>query len=150
MFLDRQLNEIEALIKKAHTENSRVSKKGIDWHLDHSLKVLINIPKALHNSNPKAYKSNFNFLRFLIYTLNYIPRGTGKAPKHVRTFDPITKEQLIAQFEQAKEALKQLDGLDKNSHFQHPYFGILNLKQSKKMMRLHTDHHLKICREIVK
>lgn len=150
MFLEKQLNEIALLIAKAQMENSNVSKKGVDWHLDHSLKVLISIPKALHSSNPAEYRSNFNLIRTLIYTFNWIPRGKGKAPKNVRTFDPIAEEELIAQLDLAKKALSRIDELDKNSHFQHPYFGILNLKQAKKMMLLHTEHHLKICKEIVK
>ena len=150
MFLSNKLSEIESLIEKSDIENLKVSKKGIDWHLDHSLKVLIGIPKALHQSDPKAYKSNFNLMRLMVYTFNWIPRGKGKAPKHVRSYDPITKEQLYAQINLAKESLSILDTLDKNSHFAHPYFGILNLKNAKKMMSLHTEHHLKICRDILK
>ena len=150
MFLSNKLSEIEWMIEKSDIENIKVSKKGIDWHLDHSLKVLIGIPKALHQSDPKAYKSNFNLMRLMVYTFNWIPRGKGKAPKHVRSYDPITKEQLYAQINLAKESLSILDTLDKNSHFAHPYFGILNLKNAKKMMSLHTEHHLKICREILK
>ena len=150
MFLSNKLSEIEWMIEKSDIENIKVSKKGIDWHLDHSLKVLIGIPKALHQSDPKAYKSNFNLMRLMVYTFNWIPRGKGKAPKHVRSYDPITKEQLYAQINLAKESLSILDTLDKNSHFAHPYFGILNLKNAKKMMSLHTEHHLKICRDILK
>jgi len=48
MFLSNKLSEIEWMIEKSDIENIKVSKKGIDWHLDHSLKVLIGIPKALH------------------------------------------------------------------------------------------------------
>lgn len=150
MFLEKQLVEIESLIEKAQIENTNISKKGIDWHLDHSLKVLINVPQALKNSNPASFKSSFNISRFIIYTFNWIPRGKGKAPKHVRTFDSITKEQLNKQLVEAKQALTIIDGLDKNNHFQHPYFGVLNLKHAKKMMLLHTKHHLKICRDILK
>ena len=149
MFLNNYLNEMKSLIEKSDIENLKVSKKGIDWHLDHSLKVLIGVPKALHQSNPTAFKSNFNFMRLLVYTFNWIPRGKGKAPKHVRSYDPITKEQLYTQIELAKESLNMLDTLDKNSHFAHPYFGSLNLKNAKKMMSLHTKHHLKICRDIL-
>ena len=150
MFLNNKLSEIESLIEKSDIENLEVSKKGIDWHLDHSLKVLIGIPKALHQSDPKAYKSNFNLMRLMVYTFNWIPRGKGRAPKHVRSYDPITKEQLYAQINLAKESLSILYTLDKNSHFAHPYFGILDLKNAKKMMSLHTEHHLKICRDILK
>jgi len=149
MFLNHYLSEIESLIDKSDVENHKVSKKGIDWHLDHSLKVLIGVPKALHQSDPKDFKPNFNFMRLLVYTFNWIPRGKGKAPKHVRSYDPITNEQLLAQIEQAKESLSMLDTLDKNSHFAHPYFGTLHLKNAKKMMSLHTKHHLKICRDIL-
>ena len=149
MFLNAELNQIESLVSKATIRNPKISKQGIDWHLDHSLKVLIGIPKALENSDPKNFTSKFNFMRVLVYTFNWIPRGKGKAPKHVRSYDPITTEQLITQLEQAKNSLSTLNNLDKNCHFEHPYFGTLNLKNAKKMMKLHTRHHLKICEDIL-
>ena len=149
MLLEKQFAEIEKLIDKASLENKAISKKGIDWHLDHTLKVLINVPKALKKSESSSYKSTFNFWRFVIFTLNWIPRGKGKAPKHVRSFEEIKYEDLILQFEEAKKQLESIEELSPKSNFKHPYFGVLNLKQTKKFLRLHTEHHLKICRDIL-
>ncbi len=150
MFLEKELTEISQLIEKASAKKESVSTKGIDWHLDHSLKVIISVPKALKKSDPANYTSNFNFWRFVIFALNWIPRGKGKAPKRVRSYDEIMPENLTSQFAEAKEQLASIEGLHSNSNFKHPYFGILNLRQTKKFLRLHTEHHLKICRDILK
>ena len=150
MFLEAQLAEIESYIEKAHIENLRISKREIGWHLDHTLKVLINVPVALRKSDPTEFRSNFSLLRTFIYTFNYIPRGKGKAPKHVRSFDPISDEQLSDQLMQAKNALDSMSDLKPKHNFKHPYFGLLNLRQTKKFMYIHTEHHLKICRDILK
>jgi len=150
MLLKNELAEIARLIDQDDKKNSTVSEKGIYWHLDHSLIILINVSKVLKKSDLSDYKSTFNFTRSLIFTLNFIPRGKGKAPKSVYPLDDITKEELLKQFEEAKQQINSIKDLPPKNNFKHPLFGILNLKQTKKFLRLHTDHHLKICRDIVK
>lgn len=150
MLLEKEFAEIDQLIDNDNIKNLKVSSKSIGWHLDHLLKVLINVSKLLNNSDSSDYKSNFNFMRFLIYTLGFIPRGKGKAPKSVLPTDDITKEYLAKQLEDAKLQIESIKTLKLKSNFKHPYFGILNLKQATKFLKLHTNHHLKICRDLIK
>ncbi len=148
MLLKNELTEIAQLIDQGDKKNSNISEKGIFWHLDHSLIIIINVSKMLKKSDPLDYRSSFNFKRTLIFTLNFIPRGKGKAPKAVHPTDDITKEELLKQFEEAKQQINSIEHLPAKSNFIHPLFGMLNLKQTMKFLKIHTNHHLKICRDI--
>lgn len=148
MLLKNELDEIAQLIDQGDKKNNNISKKGVFWHLDHSLIIIINVSKMLKKSDPLGYKSTFNFTRTLIFILNFFPRGKGKAPKAVHPTDDITKEELLKQFEEAKQQINSIKHLPAKSNFIHPLFGMLNLKQTLKFLKIHTNHHLKICRDI--
>ena len=109
----------------------------------------MNLVSVLKNSNPDDYKYNFNLKRSIVYFRKKIPRGVGKAPKSVRTFDEITFGDLQTQFEVAKKTIKDLENLDPKSNFRHPVFGRLNLKQTRFFLIIHTKHHLKIIEDIL-
>jgi len=150
MLLNKELTEIEKLIEKYDRQNINVSSKGIDWHLDHSLKVIISVCGQLKKSDPSAYQWKFNAIRIFVYTFNFFPRGKGRSPKSVLPPENILKEDIKSQLDLAKKELVSIINLPAKSYFRHPYFGFLNLKKAKKFLKLHTLHHLKICREIVK
>ena len=144
---------LEALENKManHNDfNEKVSKSNVAWHIDHSLKVILAVSAAIQKSNPSEYQWKFNLKRQFVYITGYMPRGIGKAPKAVQSFDEITKESIGEQLKKAAIALAELQQLDKNSHFQHPYFGSLNLKPTLRFLKLHTHHHIKIMNDIIK
>nr|WP_299170965.1 DUF1569 domain-containing protein [uncultured Allomuricauda sp.] len=149
-FLDEQFSQIEGFIPHRDSLNSKVSKVDVAWHLDHMLKTINVICKSLEVSNPEEYRSNFNFTRAVIYTLGDFPRGVAKSPRVVRPPDVIATEDLYRQLEMAKESLKAIQKLSTNAHFEHPYFNVLNKKQSIRFLKIHTGHHLKIVRDIVR
>lgn len=144
------LRQIEDYFPQMEEKNTAVSEKGVGWHLDHSLRVIGGVSALLKSSDPAAYKWKFNFTRMAVYTFNYIPRGVGKAPKQVLNEKVVTLEILQEELEKARQECSSLAELDPKSNFQHPYFGILNLKQSQKFLKIHTRHHLKIVRDILK
>lgn len=150
MLLIKELAEIEYFIEKFDQQKINVSAKGIDWHLDHSLKVIIGVCGQLKKSDPSAYQWKFNAIRVFVYTFNFFPRGKGKSPKAVLPPETILKEDLKNQLELARKELVSIMSLPTKSNFKHPYFGFLNLKKTKKFLKLHTLHHLKICRDIIK
>ena len=80
----------------------------------------------------------------------YIPRGKGKAPKQVAPKEEFTTEQLKPLLSTAKSNVDGLSTLDKIVNFNHPYFGVLNKKQTVKFLGIHTHHHLKIIKDILK
>ena len=150
MILQKELAEIEQFIEKYETQNSNISAKGIGWHIDHSLKVIMGVCDQLKKSDPSTYQWKFNGTRLFVYTFNYFPRGKGKSPKAVLPPENILKENLKNQLEKTKQELNSILNLSSKSYFNHPYFGSLNLKRTKKFLKLHTLHHLKICRDITK
>lgn len=152
MSINDKINELESLIEHAEKSNTAISKGGVAWHIDHSLKVINGIVKTLQTSNPDEYKWSFNATKTLVMTTGVIPRGKAKAPKYVRVAEgtEITKEDLKTQLVEVKTELEKLTDLPKKAHFKHPIFGLVNLEDSKKFLVIHTNHHLKIIKDIVK
>jgi predicted ATPase len=143
------INKLENNIDSKDVFNSQVSQVDVSWHLAHSLKVLHNIIKVLQVSNPADYRWRFNLNRSFVYFINFIPRGKGKAPKAVMPANEISKEELEKEIARVRQLLNELPHLDAKSNFTHPYFGQLNLKQTKKFLAIHTKHHLKIIDDII-
>lgn len=144
------LAEIEENIPKKDFKNEHVSKSTIGWQLDHALKVVNGVCKMLEASNPKTYTSNFNLTRTVMFTFGYFPRGKGKSPKVVLPPDVITSENLLNQLAVAKTNLEKIKSLPKTSHFEHFLFGDLTKKQTVRFIEIHTKHHLKIVRDMLK
>lgn len=149
MVLEKEIGQISNSIQHYKKQNDSVSKTGVDWHLDHSLKVILAVSDFIKKSDPKNYKWNFSFLRTFIFIIGQFPRGKAKAPKITTSNEKITTEQLIQQLTLVKKQLSEIENLPKKSHFKHPIFGVLNLKQTMKFLKLHTRHHLKISDEII-
>jgi hypothetical protein len=143
------VNKLESNIDSKDVFKSQVSQVDVSWHLAHSLKVLHNIIKVLQVSNPADYRWRFNLNRSFIYFINFIPRGKGKAPKAVIPANEISKEELEKEIATVRQLLDELPHLDAKNNFTHPYFGQLNLKQTKKFLAIHTKHHLKIIDDII-
>ncbi len=148
-FLEDSLLEIETHLIKREQRNLKVSQVSVGWHLGHSLKVVNTICDALTLSNPEKFKGNFSASRLYCFTIGYIPRGVGKSPKSVRPTALITPEELLLQLQTARKKLRSIEGLDDKAHFEHPYFKTLDKGQTKRFIKLHTEHHLKIIRDIL-
>jgi hypothetical protein len=148
--IQKSVQSLSNFIEHYKTLNQNVSKSGVDWHIDHCLRVVNGISKVLQNSNQNDYKSAFNFKRSLLLSLGTMPRGRAKAPQTVQATDDITLDDLQNLHQKAVQSLDILKTLPSNSHFQHPYFGMLNLKQSIRFIEVHNNHHLKIIRDILK
>ncbi|MBP9849709.1 MAG: DUF1569 domain-containing protein [Flavobacterium sp.] len=149
--LHKLLNQLESDISSFEKVNLAVSSGSVGWHIEHSLKTIDQIVTACKNSNPSNYQWRFNFNRFLILTIaKKIPRGKAKAPKIVRPEGEISSETLGLSLSKVKENLMDWKDLDKNTHFPHPFFGILNKKETENFLALHTKHHLMIIKDILR
>ncbi|WP_298494325.1 DUF1569 domain-containing protein [uncultured Algibacter sp.] len=148
--LEQLLKNIEANFPNKNIENPSISKANIGWQLDHTLKVFNAVSEWTEKSNPDDYKKNFNIWRSLLFRLKYIPRGKAKAPKKVLPLETITIENLNTQLQIAKTHVTNLKSLPKNSYFKHHVFGMLTKKQTLLFLEMHTNHHLKIIKDILK
>lgn len=149
MVLKKEMDSLNQMISHADKIKKSVSIAGIDWHIDHSLRVISGVCSALQKSDPKDYRWKFNLTKLYIFTRKSIPRGKAKAPKQVVSTEKIEIKNLMEQYRDALKLLISIENISKNSHFKHPYFGVLNLKETERFLIIHTQHHLKIMQDII-
>ncbi|WP_396591444.1 DUF1569 domain-containing protein [Allomuricauda sp. R78024] len=149
-FLDEQFSEIVDYIPKRDKFNKKISEVNVAWHLDHSLRTINRICEALERSDPNGFKSNFSWSRIFVFTSGIIPRGVAKSPKSVIPPKVIVTDSLYLQIEEAKANLKKIESLNEKAHFKHPYFNVIDKGQTKRFLKIHTQHHLKIVKDILK
>jgi hypothetical protein len=144
------VEELETKVQHREKLNNAVSNASVGWHIQHSLLVALRIIDAVERSNPADYQYKFSLPRFLVYTLNKIPRGKAKAPEAVMPGEKISTTEMQGQIQFLKTRIAVLNNLQPSSYFKHARFGNLNLKATKKMLQLHTKHHLHIINDIIK
>lgn len=148
--LQKQLTEIEKYLPKIEQRNDRISKATIGWHLDHSLRVINSIVLALEQSDTAHFKKKHSPVKSFVLITGYIPRGKGRVPKKVASEETVLLEGLKRRIGYAYENMEKIQNLNSGAHFSHPVFGSLNRNQAVRFIRIHTNHHLKIIRDILK
>ena len=148
--LDAILPELANHIADYNQSNKAISEVSVGWHIEHSLLVIKQITATVAQSEPKLYKNKFNVKRFFVFLTKTIPRGKAQAPKVVIPVDEITIETLQASLKNTYQAITYLKDCEEHQYFMHPFFGQLNKKQTIKFLAIHTEHHLKIVRDILK
>lgn len=149
VFLGNKLVELESYIPYRDSLNTEVSKVSVAWHLDHTLRTINEIYKATKKSDPEDYRGSIHLGRSLLLLMNKIPRGQAEAPQIVMPPETIVTDSLHLQLDQAWIHLKAYDSLPKKAFFDHPYLGRLKKKTAKRFLEIHTEHHLKIIRDIL-
>ena len=144
------LTQVENYIPQRDKINTDVSKVDVAWQLDHILKTINRITEALKTSKPDDYKSSINAARIFTLTGGYIPRGRAQSPDVVKPPEVILTKDLYSQLEQAKKNISKLKELEDKTNFEHPYFGQLNKSHTIRFLEVHTKHHRKIVKDIVK
>ncbi|NJN26235.1 MAG: DUF1569 domain-containing protein [Cyclobacteriaceae bacterium] len=148
--MKKELEEVRIQALGADRLDLSVSQVSVYWHIDHLLRAIIGICKALEDADPSAFRYRFSLSKFLVFTFQYIPRGTARAPKATIPQDSISQEALIDKLQKASKLLDSVERLPSSSFFTHYIFGQLNFKDSMKMIKIHTRHHLRIIRSIKK
>jgi hypothetical protein len=147
--LQQLIKILQNYISNGDMRNRAVSKGDVKWHIDHCLRVIINITGTLKSSTPSDYKWKFNSKRAIVLLTKKIPRGRGRAPLSVTPTENLSEEELHKKCEDAIRRVNELENLPSKSHFAHPYFGDVSLRGAKKFLAIHTQHHIKIIEEIL-
>jgi len=147
--LNKLILELESKVSKQKLTNESISKSNIGWHIKHCLLTIDGIIETLKKSNPSEYKWKFKMLRLIVFMRNKIPRGRGKSPKIVipKKYDELS---LKKDCKNSIIKIKELESIDKDKYFKHPYFGDLKLDKTIKFLEIHTNHHLEIINDILK
>ncbi|MBX2827857.1 MAG: hypothetical protein KTR22_06825 [Flavobacteriaceae bacterium] len=148
-FLDHHLDEIEIKIPARDSLNEDISKVPVAWHLDHSLKTINGIYDAMNASNPDNFRGSINAIRILSLSMGFIPRGRAQSPESVLPPEHIETKDLYSQLKEARENMVKAFHLDENAHFEHPVFGTISRGNALRFIEVHTEHHLKIMRDIL-
>lgn len=147
--LQLQLEEIASNMVNFELTNEAVSAASVGWHIEHSLLVINGVVETLKTSDPKLFKRKFNLKKEIIYILGKFPRGKVRAPRPVRPSEEMDKIKTEKHLEKTKLAYAELANLENGVFFKHPIFGNLQLRDSIRFLEMHTEHHLRIIREIV-
>ena len=148
--LATELQRIESYIDQRDLAATDVSTADVAWHLDHALKVMLNVYEALEASDTEEYSYAINPVRAVVFATGRIPRGVAKSPASVTPPDDIRTEDILTQLGEARDLLPKFYELEKRRYYEHFVFGKLNSRRATKFVLIHTRHHLRIIEDIVK
>lgn len=148
--LNTQLIEIENFMKFSNQLSPKISEANVGWHLEHSLLVITAIIDGLISSNPDNYAPKNSFARFFILATGFIPRKKGKAPEVTIPKTNFDEMNMIKNLAYIRTNFHEIYAINPNSYIPHPYFGHLNVKETLRFLTIHTNHHLKIVKDILK
>ncbi len=143
------INELETKLPFIEQKKESVSQATVGWHIEHSLLALIKMISAVEHSNPADYKWKFNIKRTVVLLLDKFPRGRAKAPASVKPGEVINNNSIAPLLLKAKQKAESFEKLSKDKFFTHPVFGDLRVKQARRIIAIHTRHHIKIINDIL-
>ena len=145
-----KLDEVASYVAVRDSKNPEVSEAAVAWHIDHIFLVVNQIYKTVEQSEESNYKSEFNIKRAYVFTFNTLPRGKFTAPKSVRPKENVGSDTIQMHYDQALTTVEKLSNIPKKRHITHPILGTMNRDKTIKYLTIHTEHHLKIIRDILK
>ena len=147
--INNLLNNLEAQIENYSSLNKTISEGNVGWHIVHSCLVINSVCGAVLKSDASKFIKKFSFKAFLVLLLNSFPRGKAKAPSFTMPSEELSPTSILKSIQAARASIEALSKADKNQYFTHPIFGDLNTGQTFKFLGVHTNHHLKIIKDIL-
>ena len=148
--INNLLNNLEVQIANYSRWNQTISEGNVGWHIVHSCLVVSSVCGAVVKSDASKFIKKFSFKAFLVLLLNSFPRGKAKAPSFTMPSEELSPTSILKSIQAARASIEALSKANKNQYFTHPIFGDLNTGQTFKFLAVHTNHHLKIIKDIVK
>jgi len=144
------IDELETKLPFIDQKKEFVSAASVGWHIEHSLLAMIKMISATEHSTPADYKWQFNIKRSFVLLTNKFPRGRARAPQAVLPGEQISITSITPLLEKAKQKAVLFETLGKDKFFHHFVFGNLRLRQARKIICIHTQHHLHIINDIIR
>ena len=148
--LNHLFNQFEAQVVDYTKSNTEVSAGNIGWHMVHSYLVIDSVIASVLKSDPSKFKKKFSFKAFMVLLLNQFPRGKAKAPSFTIPSEEENPASILNHIKLTRTNLEALLKANKNQYFTHPIFGELNKKDTIRFLYVHTYHHYKIIKDILK
>ena len=144
------VTDLENALPFLDKKNEAISQVTVGWHIEHSLLALIKMITATEHSNPAEYKKTFNWKRTLVITIGKIPRGKARVPSSVKPGDEVSEATIKPLLEKAKQKVELFETLSSDKYFTHPVFEDVKLYKARRVIAIHTIHHIKIINDILK
>ena len=148
--INNLLSDLEAQIANYSKLNQAVSEGNVGWHITHSCLVIDSVCGAVLKSDPTKFIKKFSIKAFFVLLFNAIPRGKAKAPSFTIPSQELSPASILQSIQASRKCIEALAKAGKNQYFTHPIFGDLNTAVTFKFLAVHTNHHLKIIKDILK
>ena len=150
MKVQDQIKALSSYIPEMDKSDEDVSKVQVGWHIYHALLVIVKVIRMLEQSESSTGPLKTTMFQRIFFFLKLIPRGKAKAPRAVRPPDDFSQQELIGLEQKALSMLSSVSEISPLAQFDHPRVGILNKDKAMKFLAIHTTHHLKIIKDILK
>ncbi|NCA31066.1 MAG: DUF1569 domain-containing protein, partial [Chitinophagia bacterium] len=147
--INNLLDNLEAQIDNYWKLNKSISEGSVGWHIVHSCLVIDSVCASVCKSDPSKFSKKFNLKAFLVLLFNSFPRGKAKAPSFTIPTQELSPTSIAQSIQVSRKSIEALSMAEKNQYFKHPIFGALNTEDTFKFLSLHTNHHLKIIKDIL-
>ncbi|MEO8215528.1 MAG: DinB family protein [Acidobacteriota bacterium] len=154
--IERQLEQILSLTERSDTDLNIPRESVSAWspaeHLDHSLKVCSGILESVITAEPVKSRPITLVGRIVLF-IGVIPRGRGRAPERytpVRASGEEIRHSAGVVGELVRRAAGSPLGASRAPVVRHPVFGGLSVGQTLRFAEIHTAHHMKIVRDILR
>jgi hypothetical protein len=111
--------------------------------------VIDSVCGAVCKSDATKFIKKFSFKAFLVLLVNSFPRGKAKAPSFTMPSEELSPASVLQSIQTSRKSIEALSKAGKNQYFTHPIFGDLNTADTFKLLAVHTNHHLKIIKDIL-
>ena len=148
--INNLLDNLEAHIVNYSKSNQTISEGNVGWHIVHSCLVINSVCAAVIKSDATKFIKKFSFKAFLVLLLNSFPRGKAKAPSFTMPSEQLNPASILQSIQAYRKSIEALAKAGKNQYFTHPIFGDLNASDTFKFLAVHTNHHLKIIKDVIK
>ena len=142
------LDYFESILDKKDVVNNDISSSSVGWHIEHTLVSIDLIIKAIEKTPDAPYKPIHSFSKYFILITGRITRGRAKAPNFTLP-KPFEKNELEIHIKETRERIQSLKNIPSHHYFMHPYFGPMNVFETKRMLYIHSWHHVKIIKDII-